>query len=183
MHGFSAVATKQGKVVHLTRRAGFNNEASTGAQTFLDQMLVHGRGGKQCRDGDAVGIQLAVGDDQDVGARTHRVFGVRDERSQTGFDAFLAPGDRIADIEFERAELAAGVFLDVTDLLHVVEGQHRLRNFQTDRRVDVRDIQQVRLRPDEGHHRHDQLLADRVDRRVGHLSEQLLEVIVENLFL
>jgi hypothetical protein len=59
------------------------------------------------------------------------------QRSQTGFDAFLAPGHRVADVEFERAELAAGVFLDVTQLLHVGEGQHRLRNFQTDRRVDV----------------------------------------------
>jgi hypothetical protein len=39
------------------------------------------------------------------------------------------------------------------------------------------------LRADEGHQRHHQLLADRVDRRVGHLREVLLEVVVERLGL
>ena len=44
-------------------------------------------------------------------------------------------------------------------------------------------IEQVRPRPDEGHERHHQLLADRVDRRVGDLGEVLLEIGVEELRL
>jgi hypothetical protein len=36
-------------------------------------------------------------------------------------------------------------------------------------------------RPDEGHERHNQLLADRVDRRVRHLREVLLEIGVQQL--
>ena len=38
------------------------------------------------------------------------------------------------------------------------------------------DVEQVRLRADERHQRHHDRLADRIDRRVGDLREQLLEV-------
>ena len=40
-------------------------------------------------------------------------------------------------------------------------------------------LEQVALRPDRRLHRRHQLLADRVERRVGDLREQLLEVVVE----
>ena len=38
------------------------------------------------------------------------------------------------------------------------------------------EVEQVRARPDDRHEAHDELLADRVDRRVRHLGEVLLEV-------
>ena len=57
------------------------------------------------------------------------------------------------------------------------------RHFEPHRRVDLVDVEQVRLRADEGHQRHHDRFADRVDRRVGHLREQLLEVVVERLVL
>ncbi len=43
------------------------------------------------------------------------------------------------------------------------------------------EVEQVGPRPDEGHERHDELLADRVDRRVRHLREVLLEISVQQL--
>ena len=43
--------------------------------------------------------------------------------------------------------------------------------------------QQVRPRPDHRDQRHHQLLADRIDRRVGDLREILLEVVVQQLRL
>ena len=39
--------------------------------------------------------------------------------------------------------------------------------------------QQIALRSDRRFHRRDELLADRVERRIGDLREQLLEVVVE----
>jgi hypothetical protein len=42
-------------------------------------------------------------------------------------------------------------------------------------------MEQVAFRTEEGHAGGDQLLADRVDRRVGHLREQLPEITVEQL--
>ncbi len=45
------------------------------------------------------------------------------------------------------------------------------------------EVEQVRPRPDERHEAHDELLADRIDRRVRHLREVLLEIGVEQLRL
>lgn len=92
-----------------------------------------------------------------------------------------APGGRIGDVQLIAAELLARDLLDVADLRHGGEVQHRLRHFQAQRRVDVVDVQQVRLGADEGHQRHHQLFADGVDRRVRHLREQLAEIVVERL--
>ncbi len=55
-----------------------------------------------------------------------------------------------------------------------------------DRQLDLpaelrRRLEQVALGADRRVDRHDQLFADRIDRRVGHLREELLEVVVEQL--
>ncbi len=44
-----------------------------------------------------------------------------------------------------------------------------------------RRLEQVVLAADGRLHRHDDLFADAVDRRIGHLGEELLEVVVEQL--
>jgi hypothetical protein len=56
-------------------------------------------------------------------------------------------------------------------------------HLQAHRRVDRVDVQQVGLGADEAVERHHDGLADRVDRRVRDLGEQLLEVVVERLVL
>src|SRR5690606_42012530 len=103
------------------------------------------------------------------------------QRRHAGFDTFGAPGNRVGDVEFVAAELLAGNLLDVANLRHRGEIQHGLRDFQAQRRVDVVDVQQVGLGPDERHQRHHHLFADGVDGRVGYLGEQLAEVAVERL--
>ena len=42
-------------------------------------------------------------------------------------------------------------------------------------------VHQVGLRADVGHQRHHELLADRIDRRIRHLREQLLEILEQEL--
>ncbi len=42
-------------------------------------------------------------------------------------------------------------------------------------------LQQIALRPDRGDHRGDNLLADRIERRIRDLGEELLEIVVEQL--
>ncbi|CPO01337.1 Uncharacterised protein [Bordetella pertussis] len=142
---------------------------------------MHRRGRQQRRDGHAVGVDQAVGHDQDVVAALHRVDGARAQRRHARLDAFRAPGGRIGDVQLITAEFLAGDLVDVADLRHGGEIQHGLRHFQAQRRVDVVDVEQVGLGADERDQRHDHLLADRVDRRVGHLREQLAEVVVERL--
>jgi len=65
---------------------------------------------------------------------------------------------------------------DGADLLEVRVREDGLAHFQA---LEVRgalEVEQVRSRPDDRHQAHDQLLADRIDRRVGHLREVLLEI-------
>ena len=72
---------------------------------------------------------------------------------------------------------------DRADLLEVVVGQDRLAHFEPLAARDAFEVEQVRPRPDERDEAHHQLFADRIDRRVGHLREVLLEIGVEQLRL
>ena len=126
-----------------------------------------------------VAVDLAVRDDEDVVAGAHRVLGLRAQRGEARFDAFVAPADRVADVELVRLELAAGVRLDVAQLLHLVEVEHRLRHSRRIGGLVSSMPSRFGLGPMKRHQRHHQLFADRVDRRVGHLREELLEVAVQ----
>ena len=53
-------------MMNLTCGPGLDDEAGTGAQALLDQMLVDRRCCQQRRNGDMLGIDLAIGDDQNV---------------------------------------------------------------------------------------------------------------------
>ena len=116
-------------------------------------------------------------------ARFNGIDCLRAQRGQTRFDAFFTPGQRIADVKFVRTEFATGMLADMTQASDVFVIQNRLRNFQPHRWIDVVGIEQIRLGSDEGHQRHDHGFANRIDRWVGHLRKQLLEIIVERLVL
>ena len=73
-----------------------------------------------------------------------------------------------------------GLF-NVAQLGHVCKVQHRLADFQAHGRVDLVDVEQVGLGTNEGHQGHHDGFANGVDRWVGHLREQLLEVVVQRL--
>ena len=100
-------------------------------------------------------------------------------------DAALEPVGALGDLEQHRhgdalEAVRAVDAVEVAQLLQLLVAQHRRRQRDLPRR-DRRRLEQVALGPDRGVDRHDQLFADRVDRRVGHLREQLLEVVVEQL--
>ncbi len=86
------------------------------------------------------------------------------------------------DIDRRRPERAVHQVADRTNLLKRRVGENRLCDLQSLVRAG-REAQQVWPRPDHRHQRHDQLFADRIDRRVGHLGEVLLEIVVEQLRL
>ena len=183
VHGFGAVAREHGEVVHFARGAGFHHQAGGGAQTFAHQVLVDGRQREQRGNGDLRGADRTVADDQDVLAALDRVHRARRTATPAWLPHPRGPRRRVGDVQRVAAELALRDRVDVAQLGHVGEVQHRLAHFQPHRRVDLVDVEQVGLGADEGHQRHHDRLADRVDRRVGHLREQLLEVVVERLVL
>ena len=185
MDRLRAVAREQREMMHFARRPRFDDEPGAGAQPLADEMLVHGRGGEQRGDRQQVGRHLAVGHDQDVVAEVDGVLRRRRERRERRFHAVGAPRGRIADVELEGLERAAGEQRGVTDLFHRAVREDRLLRLEAHRQVrrvrgDI-DGQQVRPRSDERDERHHELFADRIDRRIRHLREQLLEIVVEDL--
>ena len=183
VHGLCAVACQHGEVMYFAGRAGLHHQTGSGAQACNHQMLVDGRQRQQRGDGHLRGAHGAVADDEDVGTALDGVHSLRAQRGQLGFHAFTAPAQGVGDVDGHALELAVGVAFNVAQLGHVGEVQHRLADFEAHGRVDLVDVQQVGLGADEAVERHHDRFADRVDRRVGHLRKQLLEVVVQRLVL
>ena len=90
--------------MHFARRAGLDHQAGGGAQALAHQVLVDRRQRQQRRDRDLRrGSTRAVADDQDVVAALDRVDRFGAQRGQLGFDAFVAPGQRVGDVELVAA--------------------------------------------------------------------------------
>ena len=146
--------------------------------------MVHGRGREQRRDRNAVGPGGAVRQDDDVvllgahgllGLGAHHV-----ERRRHAGGALLG---RVGDVDRDRGELVVLDLADLADALQVLVGEDRLIHLEPLELGGAFQVEQVRPRPDERDEAHHQLLADRVDRRVRHLREVLLEVGVQQLGL
>ena len=90
-------------------------------------------------------VNVTIGEDQDGKASSHSIDRPGAERRESSFDALSAPLCRIGDIKFEAAKFVARHFCNRTQLLHFGCVEHRLGDFQAQRRVDVVDIQQIRL--------------------------------------
>ncbi len=179
---FRAVARKTGKVMDLARFAGFDDEADRGPKALADQVMMDGRGREQRRNRNAVRPHHAVREHDDVVAAMHRGFRAFAKPVQRPAHAFSATLGRVGDVErlgVERILEEA----DAADLLEVFVGEDRLPDFEALVTRGALEVEQVRPRSDERDEAHDQLFADRVDRRVGHLREVLLEVGVEQLRL
>ncbi len=167
--------------MHLAGRAGFDHQAGAGTQAGIDQMMMHGGGRQQRRDGDVIGIDRAVGQNQNIAALAHRLFGAGAQRFKRSCHAGRTLIGGVADAEGLGAEAAVGVLGDAADFFHVGVRQHRLLHFETLERFALVEAEQVRARAENGDQRHHQLLADRIDGRVGDLREGLLEIVVERL--
>ena len=162
--------------MHLARLAGFDHEADRGAQSDADQMMMHGGAGEQRGNRNPVGAGHAVGQDDDVDALAHRGFGARAEFVEHLLQSRRAEAGMEGGVERARLEMAVRDLRDRADLLEVRIGQDRLAHFEALGGGQALEVEQVRPRPDDRDEAHHQLLADRIDRRVGDLGEVLLEV-------
>ena len=145
--------------------------------------MMHGGAGEQRRDRNAVGAGAAVGQDDDVAAAAHLFLGALAQLVERPAHAVGAVLGREGDVEGDRLEMIAGHFRDRADLFQIVIGEDRLPRFEA---LGVRvalEVEQIRPRPDDGDEAHHQFLADRIDRRVGHLREVLLEIGEQRLRL
>ncbi len=173
--GGGAVADERRDAVHAARLAGFDDDARLQARPRAHQVVVHGGGHQERRHRHAIGAGLAVGEDEDV-----RAGGERDIRLRTDpLDAALESGSPFGGgpRRVDRpAHEGAGTY--VTQLLELAVAQDRVRDHEL-ARVLGRLVEQVALGADARGDAHHGRFADRVDRRIRHLREQLLEVRVE----
>ncbi len=126
-----------------------------------------------------LGADRTIADDKNVLATFDGIHSLGAERGQLRFYAFFAPCHGVANVQRLRAEFALCQLLNVAQLCHVLFGQYRLADLQTHGRIDLVDVQQVGFRPNEADQRHHNCFPNRVDRWVGHLRKQLLEVVVQ----
>ena len=172
-----AVPDQQGHVVDLAHVAGLDEQADLGAGLLAHQVVVHGRGEQQRRDRRQVGGGVPVREHDDARA-------IGDRGADLGADLVDPRGHRRSpaldvvetarDVGDEAGHVA--VTVDVTDLGQVVVGDDREGQHHLPAR-GRRRLEEVGLGTDGAVERGDELLADRVQRRVRHLGEQLGEVV------
>ena len=179
---FGAVAGETAEMMDFARLAQLHHQPDGRAQALADQVMMHRRGGKQRRNSDAVRPDLAVGQDDDVVAAGDRRLGTITEPVDRAVHACSTFRGGIGDVDRLGVETVLGV-ADGTDLLQIAIGEDGLAHFEALAPRIADEVENVRPRPDKGDQAHHQLLADRVDRRVGDLGEVLLEVGVEQLRL
>ncbi len=128
------------------------------------------------------GPDHAVGQDDDVVAAVDGRLGAVAQPVEGAVEGGGAELGRVGDVEGLGVE-AVLEMADAADLLEILVGEDRLAHLEALAARGALEVEDVRPRPDEGDEAHDELLADRVDRRVRHLREVLLEVGVEELRL
>ena len=167
--------------MHPLGLTGFHHQTDLGTQAGTDQMMVHGGGGEQGGDGDVIGVQSAVGEDQDVVAATHHIGRLAAEIPQGPRHAVGTTLDRVADAQSLGAEGPIHMIFDAADPLQIGIAENRALDLQSFVGAAAGQVEQVGSGTDQRDQRHHQFLADRVDRRVGDLREFLFEVVVQQL--
>ena len=138
------------------------------------------RGREQRGDRHPVG-RNGVGENDDVIAVAHRPLGAGADRLERRLHIVGTIGDIVGDVDGDGAERVGGHLADLADALELLIVEDRLRHLEAHVPRGALEIEQIGTRPDEGHERHHQLLADRIDRRVGDLGEVLLEAVSSSL--
>ena len=168
--------------MHLARLAGLDDEAGLHAQALADQVVVHRRGRQQRRDrrcarptrrgptGSGCCCRPAP---QSVASQQMRV-----ERRLQARRALGGRPGACRSWRCGRRRRAASSIERIFSRSALVR-----TGCATSSRLCVPACaaEQVRPRADHRDQRHHQLLADRIDRRVGDLGEVLLEIVVEQL--
>ena len=178
--GLGAIASQQGEMMNFAGFAGLDDQTDLGPEPAADQVVMHGGGGQQRRNGDVLGIHVPIGNDEDVVAVMDRLFRPHAERLDGTFHAGGAGIGGIGKTQGGGLEGAAGSGLDAANLFQILVAEDGLMRLEPLVGAAVLQIEQIGARADVGHQGHDQFLADRVDGRVGHLGEALLEIVVQH---
>ncbi len=164
---------------HLARLARFDDQRDLRARAFAHQMIVHRRQRQQARNRSLLFIDAAVGKNQQRIAVLDRQRSPPAQPSRRAPDPRSPPSTRnsVGSVDARKSPCDTRRSFSRSRV-----GQNRMRQLQ---RVAVlrRLVQNVALGADVAGQRHHQLFANRIDRRIRHLREQLLEVVEQRLRL
>ena len=170
--GGSTVAQQGRKVMHKARLAALKDQGHGGALAGAHQIFADCADSQQAGNGDMVLVNVAVRQNQDVGAVA--VGAVHIDKQPV--DGLFQIGVLVV-ADGQRYDLEAG-HIHRFDLEQVGLGQDRVLDLQHLAVVGV-FLQQVALRTDIDGGGGDNLLTQGVDRRVCDLSEHLLEIFAQ----
>ena len=170
------VANQQAEVMHFASFTRFDDQADLSSLFILHEMMMDRTGCHQRTHGDSIGTNLSV--------RQHdQAITVFDRGASFFADAIKSrpqPRDafrfRIRDVD--RLALPFAI-VDSLQIGHLMVGQNRMRNRKSVTAF-LLCVEQICFRADVAFQRHDHFFTDRVDRRIRHLREQLMEVVVKH---
>ena len=173
--GCGAVADQHGDALHAPGLAGLDDQPRLEPCAGAHQVVMDGADGEEGRHRDALGPDVPVGDDQDAHAVGQRRVGLGANPLERRLEPVDTLGDGPREVDRVRLEHLG---VDLPEALEILVAQDRVVDHELPC-VLGRLVEQVSLRADERLHAHDDGLTDRIDRRVRHLCEQLLEIGVE----
>ena len=175
------VADQQAVLMHLTGFATFDQDADACPLGLLHQVMMHGSGGQQRAERHAVVLDFTIREDDQREALVNGLLRLGADTVERLLHPELALDPRPSDINRLRTPAAAGfrVGLHMLERGQLFVGENRVRQAQS-AGVLFGGFQQVLLGADEALQRHNDLFANRVDRWVGDLRKELLEVVVQH---
>ncbi len=170
-----AVAEQAGELVDVAALGGLANQAGMRALVDPHEVMMHRAGGQEHRDGRMLGVDVPIAENDQRRALVDGLLSLGADAVEMGLETLRPFGDR--ETAAHRGGME-GTILEREDLLDFGVGEHRGLQAQ-ELRVRGRLIEPVAVLAGEDLDGHDELLADRVDRRVSHLREELLEIGVK----
>ena len=159
-------------MVHLPNVARFDDQTDSAAVTGINQVVVHGRHGQQRWNSGVLAVNRPIRKNKHLEPVLDRILGIAAKALQ----AILKRAGLTVRLEIALECLGledTGVY--TAELLQLLAGEDRMFQCHTMAMqfVLVEDISRV---ADEGRQAHNEALANRVDRRIRHLGEVLLEI-------
>ncbi len=175
MHGLGAVADEGREVVHVPGVSRFGDEPEARAQPVLEQVLVHRSYDQDHRERGALGAGSPIAENHDPGALLHRVPGRPAQPVECGAQRVRTTTGGGAPGRVQGNDLRARARAQRGDLFCEKDGMLVPHEPESGRPVG----EQRAPTPDMHPQRHDQRLAQWVDRRVRDLGKALAQVGVQ----
>ncbi len=172
-----AIPEERADVVHLTDIARFDHEPDLGTGLVSHQVVVQGAAGKQRGNRTVDETASAIGDDEHGRTTGDRRVSVGAKTLDCGPETVGATIGIETCVEHGGAETGGAVIaVERNDAAQLGVGDDRIVEMDRPARGGHR-VEQVAFRADTSEEGRDDLLADRIEWRVRHLGEQLLEIV------